>query len=544
MRRKRFWDKRLATLVILALAACLGIAQLAPPSVLPESAPLEAFSAARAMRHVVALSQRPHPTGSPEQAAVRDYLLSELAALGFEAEVQRASAVLPHSGTVGLVENVVARMPGSSSSGAILLVAHYDTVAVSPGAGDNATGVAVVLETLRALRASKPLANELMVLFSDAEEIGLVGARAFVAQHPWMVKVRVVLNLDTFTSGPAVMWRTSPRNGWLIRQFASSVARPVATSWSDEAARLLPYDTDFTPFRTAGVAGYDFWTTYSYPEAHTAQERLEIVRPESVQHAGDQALALVRHLGDVSLESIAEPDAVFFTLWGPLFVHYPACWALPLAILIAALFLAVVGIGFRRRRLTWPGVGLALGISSAYLVGLPLLFGLAWQVIWALCMGESAIGQTTHLPHDWLYAVCLLSLTVSLVAWGHRWARRRISLPDMATGVLMPWLVLLLLSGSYLSGFSYMLAWPLLSAILALAWVTFAPPATRASWGGWLVLMLSATPALILWAPAMCQFFEGTAMGLIWLLIAAMVLVMGLLTTQLDLLLRKEALEA
>ena len=102
---------------------------------------------------------------------------------------------------------------------------HYDSVANSPGAGDDASGVAVVLETLRALKTGSPLERDIIVLFADGEENGLDGSRLFVDEHPWAKEVGVVLNFDARgNSGPSIMFETSDGNGWLIDQYRAGRA--------------------------------------------------------------------------------------------------------------------------------------------------------------------------------------------------------------------------------------------------------------------------------------------------------------------------------
>jgi acetylornithine deacetylase/succinyl-diaminopimelate desuccinylase-like protein len=143
----------LAVLLLFVLAA-VAIAVLAPPRPVPETAPATEFSAARAMRHLEAIAAHPHSIESPENAAVREYILATLASMGLEPEVQETTAVSSTFGAAGTVRNVVARLAGTRPGPALLLAAHYDSVPSGPGAGDDASGVAAILETLRALRAS------------------------------------------------------------------------------------------------------------------------------------------------------------------------------------------------------------------------------------------------------------------------------------------------------------------------------------------------------------------------------------------------------
>lgn len=202
------------------------------PPVVAESAPATEFSAVRAMRHIPRIAQQPHPSGTAAHAVVRDGLVAQLQALGLETQVQRTESVLarPRTVQVATVENVVARLAGTQPGQAILLVAHYDSVPTGPGASDDASAVAALLETARALKAGPPLRNDVIFLFSDCEETGLHGARAFVNQHPWAHEAKVVLNFDARgNSGPVYMFQTGDRNGWWIRRFLESAPWPAAS---------------------------------------------------------------------------------------------------------------------------------------------------------------------------------------------------------------------------------------------------------------------------------------------------------------------------
>src|SRR5205085_9205138 len=104
---------------------------------------------------------------------------------------------------------------------ALMLAAHYGSGPTGPGASEDAAGVASLLETLRALKSGPPLKNDLVVIFSDAEELGLVGAHAFADENPWMKDVALVLNFEARgSSGPSMMFETSDGNGAPIPELA------------------------------------------------------------------------------------------------------------------------------------------------------------------------------------------------------------------------------------------------------------------------------------------------------------------------------------
>ncbi len=154
------------------------------------------------------------------------------------------------------MHNVVARLPGIGGARSILLVAHHDTVAVSPGAADDGTGVVVLLETARALRAGTPLRNDVVFLFTDGEEHGMLGARAFLREHPFAYRVGVVLNVDSpGTSSPLLMYETSPGNGRLVTELLAAVDRPYTSSLMYEVSRRSEILSDFQPFGEVGLPG-------------------------------------------------------------------------------------------------------------------------------------------------------------------------------------------------------------------------------------------------------------------------------------------------
>src|SRR5579875_15608 len=141
-----------AALVFWCAIGLLPPARLKP---LPSSAPLTEFSAERAMNHVRAIAQRPHPRGSNDILRVRAYIINELSRLGVTPELETGYAKNPWrpSSERLPVTNVLARLAGVANKRAFMLSAHFDSVARGPGAADDAAGVAALLETLRALRS-------------------------------------------------------------------------------------------------------------------------------------------------------------------------------------------------------------------------------------------------------------------------------------------------------------------------------------------------------------------------------------------------------
>ncbi len=177
---RRAWIRSAAVIVVLVAAFFYGAwPMISSTGVRPGNAPAGEFSASRAMTHVEVIARQPHPAGSAAMAGVAGYLAAQLERLG--AEVRRQD--------VGHLHNVAGRIRGTDPTGAIIFVSHPDSRPGVPGAGDNATGVAVLLEMARALSAGPRLRNDIILLFDDGEELDFSGGRAFAADDPWMAEV-------------------------------------------------------------------------------------------------------------------------------------------------------------------------------------------------------------------------------------------------------------------------------------------------------------------------------------------------------------------
>ena len=148
------------------------------------------------------------------------------------------------------VRNVIAVI-GPQTGKAVLLNAHYDSTPVGPGAADDGIGVATLLEVAAQLK-DRPLKRPVILLFNEGEELGLVGARGFLAD-PLSRSVDSLINLEARgVRGPVNMFETSRPNGAPIASFAAAVKHPVANSLSTDVYRLLPNYTDVNSFAERG----------------------------------------------------------------------------------------------------------------------------------------------------------------------------------------------------------------------------------------------------------------------------------------------------
>lgn len=460
------WSGPAALAIVVALAT-LAMRSVQPPAPVPLTAPDTAFSSARAMAHVRAIATEPHPVGTQAHERVREYVVASLRSLGLEPDVQSTTAIRQRETRVraATVHNVVARIPGARSTGAVALVSHYDSEELTPGAADAASAVAAIIEAARALRAGPQLANDVIVLLTDAEEDGLLGAEAFVSEHPWARDVALVLNFEARgSSGSSYMFETGARDGWSVRAFAKHDPRPVANSLSYEVYRRLPNDTDFTVFQRAGVTGLNFAFIDGADSYHQSFDTPDRLSESSLQHHGGHALALARHFGSADLTATAGPDAVWLNFPGLGLVVYRASWASPLAVAAVALWAGLLMWGLRSRRMrvrdvlagvVLVPVGLVLANRGAY-----VLMG---HVLPLHAEHDLLQGRAQYVEGWYLLAVVALTWLPVVGLWilGRQWFRAA----GMAVGALVLPTALVLITGIAVPGASVVVLWPTLCAL-------------------------------------------------------------------------------
>jgi hypothetical protein len=401
--------------------------------------------------------------GSPDAARVRAHVLAELAALHVPSEVQEATGVGTRYQVAGRVHNVIARMPGTKPGGpAILLMAHTDGVPAGPAASDDGSGMAVLLETLRALRAGPPLEHDVIALFTDGEEVGLPGAAAFVREHRWAHDVAATLNFDARgTTGRAFMFETGPGDLDIVR-FYRGAPNVNGTSLMVTVYRALPNDTDLSELAILGRPALNFAFADGVDRYHTTQDNVSELNPGSIQHEGAQALAITRALANGPLPRPTTGDAVFFDFPVLGLVLYPQGAALPLAALSAVLVVLTL-VAIRRRERRWIrdlilGVlatifAAALGGGAAYLAGL------------GMTRVHTTLGGTPALSGVYAVAIALLALTLAAACWAL--ARRWGSAAGTHGGALLVWTILTLLVSWKAPGASFFLVWPLVATSVA-----------------------------------------------------------------------------
>ncbi len=469
--------KAWALVLCLTIAGALAVLACRTPA--PRPATADGFSAAAAMADVRAIAARAHPVASADHDRVRAYLLGRFRALGLQPQVrvgqafEEAEVGRERFIEGGRVENILAVLPGRSRTApALMLTAHYDTVPASPGAADDTAGVAAALEIARLLKAGPPPARDVVFLITDGEEAGLLGARAFFASDPLARHIGVDLNMEARGSGGRVyMFETSAHNAGLMRMFAAAERRASANSLSGYVYALMANDTDFSIARMHAVQGLNFAFMGRLFDYHAASATPATLDQGSLQHMGEEVLAIARSLAAAPRLPALGPDLVYGDLLGGPVIAYPA-WTGWLVLAGTAGVLALAfGRAFRREPFAWrsalagaAAAALTLVLAGVLLSGLRGLTGVPHGFVQQLpLLARFGVYEAA------LAAGCLAAAALAFAAAG----RGRPQLWSAWAGACA--LVLLLAAGLQATApvTAQIPAWPLLAAAVTALVLSF-----------------------------------------------------------------------
>ncbi len=512
--------------MLCTLISVVGVASYfhTPPAPLPESAPLSEFSAMRAMRHVKNLAVAPRPTGSKAHQRAREYIISEIAKLGAHVEVQKV-LLNDEPGKAFYLNNIIAILPGSDkNSKSICLTAHYDTIPFGPGAGDDASGCAVLLETLRALK-HRPTQHRrnIIFVFTDNEEgyvknFGTRGALAFVSTHPLSKNIGCVLNFDVRgTSGPAYMFETMPGTGKAIAFLAQTKAPVFASSLMPAVYKRMPLGSDFTRFINAKIPGWNFAFINGFQHYHNATDTPENLSAASLQHMLEYADALIAHLDDAMPSSFNGDERQFFNVLGSIFIHYPYYLS---PYLTLAGFIALFIIYSFRKRFSLP----ATIYSSLWLCALCIISTLLILALTALMYA----GKKYYLVYSASLLVpgfFLLSFAIFLLTIQH--LTKRYSLEQLLAAQAILWGLFSLIFLFFMRGGHHLFVWPFYASIAILAIFYFIPE-TSVNAHLLLSILVLIVPAMM-WTGVFLSFYETLSSLFAFVYIFFFVMLLGFL---------------
>lgn len=497
------WRSTLLLLAILLALLAFEVVRLRGPAPEPANAAASRFSALRAqssLRNFLG-GDVPHPVGSPAHDAVRERVAAQFRALGYDVAIEHRFACSPEA-VCAPVDNIVASVPGQASGDTLAVCAHYDSVAAGPGASDDGIGVAALLEIARAVR-TEPMRNRIIFLITDGEEVALLGAEGFVADRELAASVRAVINVeDRGTSGPSFMFETSRHNRWLVPVIARALERPAATSLFNSIYDLLPNDTDVSVFKREGLTAVNFAAIGDVGHYHTPNDNLANVNLRTLQHHGDNLLAMTRALGGAELRQLSDVNGVFFDVLTLTTVWWPQGWSLWLA--IVALVLVIVAAWLRVREDEATANRITIGVLGFF--ASLLAAGVLGVIAVKIALIRGAAVWIAH-PEPLIVAMWMAGLAASMAV--AILLRRRANFDELFLGNALCWCAAAIVMDRLLSGGAYLFLVPAMTmAVLA---IVRAVVDVRES----VVVIVSSVAAMIVVAPIALYIYIALGTGVL-----------------------------
>jgi hypothetical protein len=463
------------------------------------SRPPVVFSEQNARAHVQMLAGTigSRPSGSDAHARARAYVIDQLRLFGYEVRLQETDARRPEIGRTARVANIIGVLPGARRE-AIGLLSHYDSRPDTPGAGDDAFGVAISLEAARVIAGMGDRRWTTFVLVSDAEEEGLMGAAALMTDAGIRDDLAAYINVEgSGSSEPVMLFETGPGSPWLVRPWARRAPHPRGGSFALEVYKRLPNDTDFSILKRHEIPGLNFGLvgdSYSY---HTARDTADRLSRRALAETGENVVGIVSALQTSDIMARTAGDATYFDAGGTVAFSYGATG-----------FWLTTALGLILGMLAWVRLTRFLVVQEG--AGRWIL-GLFWMLLALAATVAAMIGAVWLLRaarevyHPWYARPDRLFLMIASVGIAVAWMMARAGrwIPSRARGLRHPavawtytlpvWTALSLAMTWFVPAAAYLWTLPLLAAGLVLL---LAPPANVAAVRAASVVVLAVAATL------------------------------------------------
>ena len=489
------------------------------------------FSLNNSLNHLKIISEKSHHVGSSEHKRVQDYIVSELQKMGLETEIQTQTAVNKKWFAATTAENILARIKGSNNSKALMLLTHYDSNPhSSKGASDAGSGVVTILEGIRSFLAkNKTPKNDIVILISDAEELGLLGAQAFVDSHPWTKDIGLVLNFEARGSGgPSYMlMETNGKNSKLLSELIA--AKPnflAANSLMYSIYKKLPNDTDLTVFREdANINGFNFAFIGDHFDYHTAQDSYERLDRETLLHQADYFTTSFHYFANADLTNLnSEEDYVYVNFPFTTLLTYPFSWVLPMLIFAAVLFLIFIYFGISLGKLTLKGIfkGFIPFLTATILCG-----GVSFYLWKLLLIVHPAYKDMLHgfTYNGYTYIVAFVFLNLWITLKIYKYFKKQDKETDLIIAPIFVWLIINFLISDSLKGAGFFII-PVFCALLILGISVFMNLEKRAKR---ILFTILSIPTIYIFAPMIKMFPVGLGLKNLMISGVLIALLFGLL---------------
>ncbi len=494
-------------LTFISLIGVWSIRAISPPEYVNKSKDETLFSAEEAFEHVKVIAKAPHSIGTSELGAVKEYIVQQCIESGLAHQIQSSTVSANYNGFVRAanISNIIVYKKGTLSSGAVLLMAHYDSHINSHGAADNGSGVATLIEVMKIL-SKKALKNDVILLFTDGEEVGSFGAKAFVEENELFKHVKVALNLEARgSSGITQMFETNAENGWIIKQYSTAVKHSYANSLNFEIYKLLPHDTDFSVFKDKNVTGLNHAFVGEFENYHSVRDIAQNLSLRSLQHQGDNAIQLVEHLSQIDLSQTSGQEVTYFNIFGPSLVYYPALINSYFYIAICMLFCVITFLALAKGKLSIRGVLISLLVFFVLNVLAVIMCSLFIRgLVWKYPMHQNT-------PFDkyasYFYLVACMAIGLMVFVWPLNWLINRYGILSAQFGSLLVIFLELNILRFTMPSAQYLLSLPLIFILFGLIAVILFHARLKPIWID-TFFFVAAVPCVVLLAPAVSLLFE------------------------------------
>ena len=489
------------------------------------------FSIDNALFHLKKISEKAHHVGSDEHKVVQNYIVDELKKMNFEVEIQTQTAINKKWFAATTAENIIARLKGSENGKALMVLTHYDSNPHSSlGASDAGSGVVTILEGLRAFLAkNEQPKNDIIILISDAEELGLLGAQAFVDVHPWSKDVGLVLNFEARGSGgPSYMlMETNGKNSKLLSEFMAAKPNfPAANSLMYSIYKKLPNDTDLTVFRESGnINGFNFAFIGDHFDYHTAQDSYLRLDKETLLHQADYFTTSLNYFANSDLSNFnSDKDFVYVNFPFVKLATYPFSWVNPMLIIAFVIFIILLFFGFSLNKITIKGVfkGFLPFLISVILCG-GISFGL-WKLLLIMHpQYNDILHGFTYNGYQYIAAFVFLNLWISFKVY--KYFLKQDKTTDLLIAPIFIWLLINLVIAATLKGAGFFII-PVFSALLILAIAVFMNIEEKSKR---ILFTILSIPAIYIFAPMIKMFPVGLGLKNLFISGVIIALIFGLM---------------
>lgn len=519
------------TLIILVLAVFYSYYSLMPRTISDASTPITEFSTERALKPLKEISKKAHYLGSEEHKNVQQFIVSELQKLGLSVEVETQEVFSSKYNVGAKTSNIVARIKGTNNTKALMLSTHYDSdTRGAIGTSDAGSGIVAIIEGMRAyLDSGKLPKNDIIVLITDGEELGLLGATAYAKSHNIADEIGMILVFESRGSGsPSYMLaETNGGNKKIIEEFKKAHPKyPVANSLMYSIYKLLPNSNDLTAFKDGvPVNGLSFAFIGDHFDYHTPQDNFERMDRTSLEHQGSYIMPLLKHFADADLSNLnSDEDYVYFNF--PFFsvIYFPFSWVIPILIVVILLFIGLIGYGIFKKKIE---IKEALYGFIPFLIALissGILAKFGWELLKIIHPQYNDI-QQGFTYNGYTYIIALSALTIAICFIIYAKFFKKYKSENLLITPLFIWLLISIGTAiSLKGGFYFIIA--VIYGLVCLAVLIFAETTKQ---NKQLLITVLSIPIIIIFAPAIKMFPVGLGLDMLIAGIVIIVLLFGIL---------------